>query len=223
MMETSAIEIARVLRPFLTEERAARIDEVLARRTRTVVPVIEGLVNIGNVSAVMRTAEALGYQDFHVITGGGKFKDSQRTSQGAEKWLDVYKWPSPADCVAHLRANGYRILATHLDSEARPIDTFDFTRPTAIVFGNERDGVSAEMLEAADERVILPIDGFVQSYNISVAAAMALYHAYRDRLERQGYHGDLTPHEIDELRARFYMRSVRQAERILTEAAEKRA
>lgn len=216
----SVVEIARILRPLITEERVARIEEVLARRTRTVVPVIEGLVNMGNVSAVMRSADALGYQDFHVITGGESFKDSQRTSQGAEKWLDVYGWTSPAECAAYLKNDGYRILTTHLSTEARPIDAFDFTEKTALVFGNERDGVSEEMLSRSDETIILPIEGFVQSYNISVAAAIALYHAYRDRLTRQGWHGDLTSKEIDELRAHFYLRSVRRADHILAKAAE---
>ena len=212
-------EIAANLRPFLTDERASRIDEVLSRRTRTVVPVVEGIINMGNVSAVMRSAEALGYQSFHVITDGRSFKNSQRTSQGAEKWLDVFQWDSAADCAAHLRENGYRILTTHLGDGSRPIERLEFTARTAIVFGNERDGVSEEMLRLTDETIILPIEGFVQSYNISVAAALALCHAYRDRLDRQGLHGDLSADEIAELRAIFYLRSVRRAEQILSDAA----
>lgn len=212
-------EITEILRPFLTDDRAARIEDVVVGRTRSVVPVVEGLVNMGNVSAVMRSAEALGYQSFHVVTDGQAFKNSKRTSQGAEKWLDVYPWSTPADCVEHLKQQGYRILATHLGGTSRPIAEQNFTDRTAIVFGNERDGVSKEMLERTDENIVLPIEGFVQSYNISVAAALALYHAYRDRIARQGFHGDLTRTEIEELRAVYYLRSVRRAEQILAEAA----
>lgn len=217
----SVSEITGTLRPFLTDERAARIEEVLAGRTRTVVPVVEGLVNMGNVSAVMRSAEALGYQDFHVITDGQSFKDSRRTSQGAEKWLDVFQWPTAADGAAFLKSRGYHVVAAHLNEDAIPIDELDFTNPTALVFGNERDGVSEKMMELADEMMVVPMAGFVQSFNISVAAAVALYHAYRDRIARTGFHGDLSDDELDELRAAYFLRSVRRAPEILEKSVER--
>lgn len=213
----AAEEIVDALAGYLTVERMARIEGVLDGRTYNVAAVVEGLVNLGNVSAVMRSAEALGYQPFHVITGDASFKNSPRTSQGAEKWLDVYRWANPSDCAEHLRESGYRIVVTHLDERSVPIDTVDFSKPTAIVFGNERDGVSEEMVELADERIIIPMVGFVQSFNISVAAAVTLYHAYRDRRARLGAHGDLTDQERADLRAAFYLRSVRAAEDILAE------
>ncbi|GIV60534.1 MAG: tRNA (guanosine(18)-2'-O)-methyltransferase [Rhodothermaceae bacterium] len=210
--------VVAILRPYLTDERAARIEAVLDGRTYTVVPVVEGLVDTGNVSAVMRSAEALGYQAFHIITGPERFKTSKRTTQGADKWLDVHTWRTPADAVAYLKAAGYAVVATHLDDTALPIDAFDFTQRTALVFGNERDGVSEELLALADRRCIIPTPGFVESFNISVAAAVSLYHAYRDRLARQGYHGDLTAEERARLRARFYARSVRHARALLRQA-----
>lgn len=212
-------EIVAELAPLLTEERAARIEQVLDGRTFKVATVVEGLVNLGNVSAVMRSAEALGCQAFHVVTCGESFKDSKRTSQGAEKWLDLHQWETTGECVQYLKGEGRRILVTHLDEDSLSIDDVDFTRPTAVVFGNERDGVSDEMLELADDRIVVPMAGFVQSFNISVAAAVCLYHAFRDRKERQGRHGDLTDGEREELRAVFYLRSVRGAERILKDAA----
>ena len=203
------------LRPYLTEERMQRLEAVVRERTETVCTVVEGLVNRGNVSAVMRSAEALGFHRFHVIEGGEKFKNSPRTSQGAEKWLDVRTWPSPAACAAHLKAAGYTIAVTHLDATAVPIDALDFTRRTALVFGNEAGGISPDMLALADVRCIIPMVGFVQSFNISVAAAVALYHAYRDRLRRQGRHGDLPDDERLRLLADYCARSVKHAERIL--------
>ena len=207
--------VCRALDALVSEERRRRIEEVLDGRTRTVTPVVEGTVNMGNVSAVMRTAEALGFQELHLVTGEARFKDSPRTSTGAEKWLDVHAWTSAGACVDALRARGYRIVATNLDPTARGIEDLDFTKKTALVFGNERDGVSREMLAAADERCFLPMTGFAQSYNISVAAAIALYHAYRDRMARSGYHGDLTDDERDYLRAVYFKRSVRHADQIL--------
>lgn len=211
-------QVIEALEAFVSGERKTRIDSVLAARTRTVVPVIEGIVNMGNVSAVMRTAEALGYQDLHIITGSTRFKNSRRTSIGAEKWLDVYHWSSPAECARSLTSEGYRIVATHLDATAREVSEFDFTQKTALVLGNEKDGVSEEMLELSEARCILPMTGFAQSYNISVAAAIALYHAYQDRLRRQGAHGDLSERELLELRAAFYLRSVRSGKQILQRA-----
>jgi tRNA (guanosine-2'-O-)-methyltransferase len=203
------------LGPLLTEERKRRIDEVIAGRTRTVVPVIDGLANQGNVNAVMRTAEALGFQQLHVIERGMPHKSSARTSQGAEKWLDLNYWDDAAALARSLREDGYRILATHLDETAVPISEVDFTRKTALVFGNELAGLSPEMLALSDQRVIVPMSGFVQSFNISVAAAISLYHARHDRLTRQGHHGDLSDREKLLLRASYYIRSVQNARRIL--------
>ena len=117
-----------------------------------------------------------------------------------------------------LKAQGYTIAVTHLDAQAQPIDTLDFTQKTALVFGNERDGVSEAMLAQADHTCLVPTAGFTQSFNISVAAAVCLYHARQDRLARQGVHGDLTAAQQALLRARFYLKSVRSARQIMERA-----
>ena len=218
-------QVIEILTAYLTEARRARIDTVLAGRTYTVAPVVEGLINTGNISAVMRTAEALGFQAFHLITHpehdeGVRYKTSERTTQGADKWLDVWRWPSPQACVGHLKAEGYQIVVTHLDDRAVPIDTIDFTQKTALVFGNERDGASEAMLALADRTCIVPMAGFTQSFNISVAAAVCLYHARQDRLTRQGRHGDLTEAQREILRALFYLKSVRHPRQILERALQ---
>ena len=207
--------IIECLQGYISEQRLQRIDTVIQQRTNTVVTVIEGLVNSGNVNAVMRSAEGLGFQQFHIIENNAHFKHSERTSQGADKWLSVHRWATPKDCVDMLHRNEYNVVVTHLDDTAVPIDRIDFTKPTALVFGNEKNGASADMLARADQRCIIPMAGFVQSFNISVAAAVGLYHAYRDRLTRQGYHGDLSDEEKKELRASYYYRSVKHAERLL--------
>lgn len=211
----SSDEVEAILGPFLTHERRLRIDEVLAGRTYGIVPVIEGLVNIGNVSAVMRTAEGLGFQAFHIIRGDTRYKKSVRTSQGAHKWLDVSVWNTASECISALKSSGYQIVVTHLNPEARPVTEVDFLKPTAIVFGNERGGVSDEMLSESDITAILPSPGFVQSYNISVAAAMALFAAHDARVRAFGRNGDLCEEDHSRLRADFYLRSVQNSERIL--------
>jgi tRNA (guanosine-2'-O-)-methyltransferase len=214
----SAEEVRSILDSLVSEERKRRIEQVLDERTYRIATVVEGLVDIGNVGAVMRSAEALGYQSFHVVTGGEEFARSRRISRGAERWLDLHLWETTPDCVSHLKEEGFRIVVTHLSEHAVPIDQIDFTEKTALVFGNERDGVSDEMIGLADVSCGIPMVGFARSFNISVAAALALYQAYRDRLRRQGRHGDLTPQEKDALRSEFYLRSVRQAEGILLKA-----
>jgi len=207
-------EIIAVLGPMLTAQRRQRIAEVLAERTYTVTPVMEGLYDRGNVSAVLRSAEALGYQAVEVIDTCANFKEAKRVTQGAEKWLDIRMWEATAPCVKHLRSLGYRIIATHL-RQARPIDELAFDTPAALFFGSEKDGLSGELLSLADERVVVPMAGFTKSFNISVAAALCLYHIRQDRLRRLGRHGDLDEAARRVLTALFYLRSVPNAERIM--------
>ena len=211
----SPASVIDVLGRVLSEERKERIEQVVAGRTRSVVTVVEGIVNTGNVSAVMRTAEALGFQDFHVIRGGNPYKHSVRTTQGAQKWLDVHVWEETATCLKHLKSAGYAVVATHLDEHAAPMEEVDFTRPTAVVFGNELAGASRELLELADRTMVIPSSGFVQSFNISVAAAMVLHHAAARRRTELGSSGDLTEAERELLTAEFYVRAVNHARDIL--------
>jgi tRNA (guanosine-2'-O-)-methyltransferase len=209
-----ARQVVELLGRYMTDRRKRRIREVVEQRTRTVVPVVEGLYDMGNVSAVLRSAEALGYYSVHVIESSEHFKHSSRTSSGAEKWIDLTRWSKPNPCYDRLEARGYALIVTHLEGSV-PLDEIDFTRPTAVVFGNEADGVSRETLARADHRCRIPIVGFVESYNVSVAAALTLYHAYHQRVNRLDRHGDLSPAERIKLMARYYLRSVGRAEQIL--------
>ena len=226
-------EVVAHLASFVAEERQARIAEVVAARTVTVVPVLERVHDLGNINAVLRSAEGLGYGAAHLVDLQGEAAEwlaeqeegegerigglgrARRQSQGADKWLDLHVWPDAGAACDNLKAQGYRIVATHLDADAIPISELDFTEPTALVFGNERDGVSSDLLARADINCVLPIDGFIQSYNISVAAALALYHVRRDRLARQGFHGDLDDADRAALTAHYYLRSVKAAAPIL--------
>lgn len=213
-------EVASILWPFISEPRAARIESVIAGRTGQVAVVVDGLANTGNVAAVMRTAEGLGYLNFHILSREIPYKHSSRTSQGTEKWLDINVWDRTADGVQALKSAGYRVIATHLDDRALPIEAYDFTIPTALVFGNELGGVSPELLAEADGTCIIPMSGFAQSFNISVAAATCLYHARSDRMARQGYHGDLSNEDRTWLRAAYAFRAVGHAQQILEREAQ---
>ena len=210
----SAEEIVEMLAGQLTEARRHKIDEVLDERTYHIVTVLDGIYDRGNVSAVIRSAEALGYQSMHVIESQEHFKEANRVTKGTDKWLDIERYDTPEECIPVLRERGYRIVATELEA-SKPIAEVDFSEPTAIVFGNEKDGVSEAILEEADARCIVPMVGFAQSYNISVCAAISLYDLFQRRVDRRGHHGDLSDHERRVLKALYYLRSVDRPERLL--------
>lgn len=174
------IEIDRILEmlpPHMTDERRLRLEEVVAKRSHHVVPVLENIYDQGNVSAVMRSSEAFGFIQMCLVDRpGAKFKAANRVTKGAEKWLDVLPFSSPDSAISDLRARGYKIWATDLNT-THTIDNLDWTNPIAIVLGNEKEGVSEEMKAMCDGTFRVPMLGFSQSFNISVAAALILYRA----------------------------------------------
>ena len=213
-------EIVAILRPHLSAERIARIDEVLADRTYNLAVVVDGMVDTGNVSAVMRSADAFGVQAFHAVDRAGSYKHSKRTAQGARKWVDRWVWREPAEAIETLRQRDYRLVVADLDPAATPIGQADLSARSALVLGNESAGISDEFRGAADEVVAIPMSGFAQSLNISVAAAICLYEARRCRVERLGAHGDLSASVQDRLQAVFTIKSVRHSRKIIERALE---
>ena len=200
---------------YLVPERKARIDEVVANRTRTLTVVMEAFCDPQNVNAVLRTCEAFGIQELHAIEGPMKPYDRNRKiSQNADKWLDVRRWRSTAECLRALKADGFAIYVTHLGRGARPLGELSFAGKVALVFGNESRGVSAEALALADACYAIPMRGFVQSLNVSVAAAISLAKAVERREAERGRHGDLAEADAAALRERFYLLAVKQRARI---------
>ena len=199
-------EVVRLASQVLSAERLERFERAAAGRTNAVTCVLEGLYDTGNVAAVCRSAEALGVHTIHTIDSCEKSKVSARAASGAEKWLHRQRWQSTAPCIERLKADGYRVVCTHLSRETVPIGELDWTQPTAVLFGNEHAGASDEAVELADACVSVPMDGLVESFNVSVAAALVFYHARQDRLARQGFHGDLSEDERRALVAHFCLR-----------------
>jgi tRNA (guanosine-2'-O-)-methyltransferase len=200
---------------FLGSERRRRVDDVVANRTRTLTVVMEAFCDPQNVNAVLRTCEAFGVQELHAIEGPMKpFDRNKKISQNADKWLDVRRWSSTRECLAHLRSEGFAIYATHLDDRSRPLGELPFAGKVALVFGNEHRGVSDEALALADATYALPMRGFVQSFNVSVAAAISLAKAVERREAERGRHGDLDEADAAALRERFYVLAVKQRARI---------
>ncbi len=200
---------------FLVPERRARIDAVVASRTRTLTVVMEAFCDPQNVNAVLRTCEAFGIQELHAIEGPMKPYDrNKKISQNADKWLDVRRWSSTAECLASLKAEGFAIYVTHLGEGTRSLEALPFTGKVALVFGNEHRGVSDEAVALADAAYAIPMRGFVQSLNVSVAAAISIAKAVERREAERGRHGDLSEVEAAALRERFYVLAVKQRARI---------
>jgi len=213
--DVSAVEVIERLSGVLTDARKERIEKVIRGRTYNVAAVSEHLYDVGNMSAVMRSAECFGFMPFHIIERpGASYKMSDRISRGTEKWLDIHIHRGPngtVDCFSSLRRDGFKIYATDLNATTT-IDEIDFTQNVAIVFGNEKDGISAEARANADGRILIPMYGFAQSLNISVAAALLFSHVHRRRSEVRGASGDLTPREREVLTAHYYLRTLDAAE-----------
>lgn len=200
--------------PTLTPERLEKIKKTVAFRNFDAAVVLENVYDRGNTSAVMRTAEGFGFVSFHCIEPGEKYKEGNRTSAGAAKWIEAKKWKTTAACVEQLRREGKKIYATHLDATAVPIEEVDFSEPCALVLGNEHWGCSPEMLAAADRRVILPMVGFVQSFNISVAGALALFAMFQSN-QRRGRTCSLSAEEREILEAVYMLRTQDSAADVL--------
>ncbi|HSD21283.1 MAG TPA: RNA methyltransferase [Anaeromyxobacter sp.] len=191
------------------------MDAVVANRTRTLTVVMEAFCDPQNVNAVLRTCEAFGIQELHAVEGVMKPYDrNKKISQNADKWLDVRRWSSTRDCLAHLRDEGFAIYATHLGEGTRSLDALPFAGKVALVFGNEHRGVSDQALALADATYAIPMRGFVQSLNVSVAAAISIAKAVERREAERGRHGDLSDAEAAALRERFYVLAVKQRARI---------
>ncbi len=200
---------------FLLPERRDRIDRAVANRTRTLTVVMEAFCDPQNVNAVLRTCDAFGVQDVNVVEGPMKPYDRNRKiSQNADKWLDVTRWKSTVECLRALKDRGFSVYATHLGPASRPLGELSFAEKVALVFGNESRGVSDEALALADVCYAIPMRGFVQSLNVSVAAAVSLAHALERRERERGRHGDLEAAEAEALRQRFYVLAVKQRARI---------
>ena len=206
--------VCAALEPLLTDERKRRIAEVIAARSLAVAPVLDGLIDPHNVAAVLRSAEAFGVQAVHLIESPQPFLASRRIAQGTHRWLDVIEHASAEACFQALHAQGYRVYVAAMDGEITP-EALAAEKRVAIVFGNEHAGVSDQMRRLADGAYTIPMQGFVQSLNVSVAAALSLFAATRGRT------GDLTPEQRRELRARYVFASVPNAHAIFEERSRR--
>ena len=167
----------------MTPERQNRLTSVLNKRQGDITVVLENVFDPHNISAVMRTCDAVGVQDIYVLNNKipPHKKWGAKSSSSAAKWLTIHQYEDAKECFASLRKRYSTILTTHLSSDAISLHSIDFTKSIALVFGNEHSGVSDEIRALADGNFIIPQVGIIRSLNISVACAVSLYEAFRQK------------------------------------------
>jgi tRNA (guanosine-2'-O-)-methyltransferase len=167
-----------------TQRRQERIESVLDRRQPTLTVVLEDVHDPHNASAVLRSCDAVGVVDVHLVyvhETPPRKSFGRSTSASAAKWLRITQHDSIEACYAVLRKQGFRIAATALEPDSQDFYSLELTQPTALVFGNEMRGASPEAIRGADCTVYIPMQGMVESLNISVSCAVTLYEAMRQR------------------------------------------
>ena len=169
------------------DERRAVIDGVLACRQPDLTVLAEHLHKPRNFSAILRTCDAVGINEVHAIPGEDGVSVHWNTSQGAEKWMNVRTHADFSSACGFLRKRGFRLVAAHLSEQAVDYREVDYTEPTALVVGTELFGVSEEAAAEADLQVMIPMRGMTQSLNVSVACAIVLYEALRQRDDKGLY------------------------------------
>ena len=190
----------------ITERRAKRIRDVLARRQPDLTLVINNIHDPHNVSAILRSCDAFGVQRVHLLYTDTAFPSlGKKSSASAKKWVETVRHPDAASLASVLSADGYALIATGFNATATPLPQWDLTRKTAIILGNEHRGVDAELEPLVDGTMYIPMQGMVQSLNVSVAAAVILYEAFRQRLAAGRYDRPSLPPEELERRAAVWM------------------
>ena len=165
---------AHPLQSSLTPERVAGMQAVIARRLAALTLVLDNVYDPHNLAAVLRSCDAFGVHDVHVIETYESFDVNSKVSQGVERWLALHHWSSYDDCFARLRAQGFTILCTSPAQDAASVYDVPLEHPLAVVFGNEHRGVNVQLSDMCDGTLTIPMAGFVQSLNVSVAAAVSM-------------------------------------------------
>ncbi|MGE4505585.1 MAG: TrmH family RNA methyltransferase [Desulfovibrionaceae bacterium] len=185
----------------ITERRKARIRRVLARRQRNLTLVMDNIWDPHNVSAVLRSCDAFGVYGVHLYYTTAQWPDLGKKSSGsALKWVERERHEDGPAMLAGLRAQGMAVVRTGFSESALPLSSFDFTKPTAVILSNEHRGTSPELAVLVPDELYIPMRGMVQSFNVSVAAALILYEASSQR-DRAGMYdaSSMDPLELERI------------------------
>ena len=202
---------------FITDERKERFEKVLEKRTKHITLILEDLYQSRNISAVMRSADGFGLQELHIIEDNHKWTGTKSVSKGASSWLTLHKYKGEdpvTDCIENLKARGFRIVATSPHKSGYTPDSLPIDKPLAIVMGTELTGISDKLMSQVDDYVEIPMYGFSESFNVSVAASIAL-NRVRTRIEEAGVNNGLSEEEKQKLRMVWAYKTVKDAKAIL--------
>jgi tRNA (guanosine-2'-O-)-methyltransferase len=182
----------------MTPERFDRLTEVLNHRQPDLTLILENVFDPHNISAVMRTCDAVGIQELFVLTTkiARHEKWGVRSSSSAAKWLTIHQFEDLDACIAAVRSRYQKIFTTHLAADAVDMYSINFCEPVALVFGNEHSGCSEEIIAKGDGNFLIPQVGMIQSLNISVACAVTIYEAFRQKRNAGHYDAPRLPKEI---------------------------
>lgn len=214
-------ELIGHLSSFVTKRRLGIFDSVLNNRTRYITVVLEDLYQSHNASAVLRTCDCFGIQDVHIIENRNQFRLNPDVALGSAQWLSLYRYSRTNDntleALDAIRASGYRLVAATPHKRGVPLHTFDLAAgKTAILFGTELTGLSQQAIRHADEFIFIPMNGFTQSLNISVSAAVILYHLTHV-LRNSSISWRLSGREMEDLRLEWLKRSIKKSDAIIRE------
>lgn len=203
------------LASLMPESKQRRIEEVLPLRTRHVVTVIENVLDSNNTNAILRTSEALGIQEAHLVYGNIKYIPQKSVSKGAHLWMDTYRYGSASadnalQCIKQLKQKGFQLVVTSPNAK-NTMEQLDIQKPLAICFGQESRGISEQFLAAADVRISIPQYGFTESYNVAVAAGMILL-PVMEKLRNSTVNWQLKEEEKNMLRKKWILNYFNHAE-----------
>ena len=221
MNEKVKSELITHLSSFLSNERNGKFDDVLLNRTRKITVVLEEIYQSHNASAIIRSCELFGIQDIHVIEGKNKFSNNNEVSVGSAGWVDIYKYSNISDCYHRLKESGYIIVATSPDENSKSLDSIAVDDKVALLFGTEEDGLSKESLAFSDTSVAIPMYGFTESFNVSVACSLIL-RELTERLRRTKSNWKLSVKEISDIKYSWLVKSVKNSDLIVKRFLEER-
>lgn len=208
------LQLLEYLKTFLTPRRNTLFQEVLSKRTNFFTVATQDVHQLHNTSAVIRSCDVFGIQNIHIIEERQPRRIDKEIAMGAQKWVDVNRYNSTKDCIAALREKGYQIVATTPHGDARNLEDFDISKPATVFFGTEKDGLSDEVLKEADVHLKIPMQGFTESLNISVSAAIILQ-SLTSRLRRSELPWQLTPEEKLEIEFKWTKKCIKNSEQLV--------
>lgn len=219
-------ELYQYLSEFLTAGKKEHFENALRWRTRHVTLMLDDIYNPQNISAILRSADCFGIQDVHIVENEHDFSLSKRVVKGANKWLTIYQYRDYRDntdpCLQELRDRGYKIAATSSHSHSVFPHDLPLDQPIAVVLGAEKNGVSKLALDEADYHLKIPMYGFTESYNVSVAAALILQELRNRMNESTHIPWQMDSEEANELRVEWAKRCLRNPGEMLKKYYESR-